>query len=101
MTFRLAWLVCTCVGALAAQELRVLEGTVRDISRAVVPNATVTCSQEETGYRFAAITDQEGHYSLAVPEGHYNVVASRSGFRAATSLLLSWPLTSAIRMTMS
>ena len=86
MTFRLAWLVCTCVGVLAAQELRVLEGTVRDISRAVVPNATVTCSQEETGYRFAAITDQEGHYSLAVPEGHYNVVASRSGFRAAANL---------------
>ncbi len=86
MTCRLAWLACTCIGALAAQELRVLEGTVRDASRAVVQNATVTSSQEETGYRFAAFTDRQGHYRLAVPEGHYNVVASRSGFRAAAKL---------------
>ena len=86
MTCRLAWLVCTCLGVLAAQDLRILEGTVRDASRAVVPNATVTCSQREAGYRFAAVTDREGRYSFAVPEGHYNVVASRNGFHAAAKL---------------
>jgi hypothetical protein len=86
MSWRLAWLFCTCTGVLVAQELGALEGTVRDASRAIVPNATVTCSQEEEGYRFAAVTDREGHYSLTVPPGHYNLVARRSGFRAAAQL---------------
>jgi hypothetical protein len=74
------------VTGLAAQERPVLEGTVRDASGAVVPNAAVTCIQEEEAYRFAAVTDHEGRYTLAVPEGHYNVVARRGGFRTAAAV---------------
>jgi len=86
MTWKLAWLFCTFMGVSAAQEFRALQGTVRDASQAVVPYVTVTCIQEEEAYRFAAVTDHEGRYSLAVPEGHYNVVARRNGFRAAAKV---------------
>ena len=86
MTWRLAWLLGTWMGVLTAQETRALEGTVRDVSGAVVPNTTVTCIQDEEGYRFAAVTDREGRYRFAVPEGHYNVVARRSGFRAVAKV---------------
>lgn len=89
MIGRLACLLSIFAIVLPAQELRVLQGTVRDSSNAIVPDATVSCSQEEQGFRFAAVTDRTGHYSLSVPAGHYNVVARRSGFRAAAKVGVS------------
>jgi hypothetical protein len=83
---RLGCWLCVAMTALAARDLTTLEGTVRDTSQAVVPQATVTCIQEEEGYRFAAVTDREGHYKLVVPQGHYTVVARRPGFRAVADI---------------
>jgi hypothetical protein len=59
-----------------------LEGTVRDASQAVVPDTVISCVQDETGFHFAVHSNWNGEYRLAVPEGHYTVVARRTGFRA-------------------
>lgn len=55
-----------------------LDGTV------VVPDALVSCIQEETGFRFAATSDAQGRYYFVVPEGHYKIVVRRDGFRLAS-----------------
>ena len=89
MTGRLAGLLSICGTLLSAQELHVLQGTVRDASQAVVPNATVSCSQEEQGFHFAVVTDRKGRYSLTVPVGHYNIIALHRGFRAAAKVGVS------------
>ena len=63
-----------------------LEGTVRDASDAVVPKALILCVAEETGFRFQAESNHEGTYSLVVPDGHYNIVVRRAGFRPIARL---------------
>jgi hypothetical protein len=58
-----------------------LEGTVRDSSDGVMPGASISCIQEETGFRFSRRADLQGNYRIIVPEGHYKVFASQAGFR--------------------
>ena len=58
-----------------------LEGTVRDASGALVPHASILCVGETTGFRFIADTGLDGHYVLSVPQGRYNIVVRRAGFR--------------------
>lgn len=62
-----------------------LEGTVRDTSDGVMPLASISCIQEETGFRFAHRTDSQGNYAMTLPEGHYKVLAAQAGCRAATA----------------
>jgi len=69
-----------------AAPLGLLQGTVRDTSQAVVPNSTVSCIQDETGFRFSTTSNGSGDYSLQVPEGHYTVVVRRNSFRAASEM---------------
>lgn len=69
----------------------VLEGTVRDASQAVVPDTLVSCVQDETGFRFTIYSNSRGEYRLAVPEGHYTVIARRAGFRAVAQLDVAVP----------
>jgi hypothetical protein len=63
-----------------------LEGTVRDSSLAVVPNALLSGIQEETGFRFSIESDSRGEYALALPEGHYNIIVRRFGFRTVAQM---------------
>ena len=63
-----------------------LEGTVRDTSDGVMPLASISCIQEETGFRFAHRTDFQGNYAITLPEGHYKVLATQAGFRAAAQM---------------
>jgi hypothetical protein len=81
------WVAVFGVGASlwAADDAR-LEGTVRDVSGAVAPETVVTCLQEETGFRFSAISNGSGEYRFAVPEGHYKIIARHAGFRAIARL---------------
>lgn len=58
-----------------------LAGTVRDESEAVLPQASVTVQNTETGARRMLVTDDAGRYfapSIAV--GRYQVTASKPGF---------------------
>ncbi len=59
-------------------------GAVRDSSGAVVPGATVTLKNTETGISATTVSDQDGNYQfLNVRIGTYNVRAELQGFSAA------------------
>jgi hypothetical protein len=87
MSFRHAFvlLLLLCVTALGGEVSRV-RGTVRDGSHALVPGTLISCVEEETGFRFASASNDVGEYELAVPPGHYNLVARRQGFRAVARM---------------
>lgn len=74
-------LLALAVGTADAQSTGNLQGTVADSSGAVVPNATVTVTDEGTGATRTVHTDAQGNYQVsALPPGTYDLVASASGF---------------------
>src|SRR3712207_1270702 len=100
-TIRFASLVLSLVfflaGVVSAQETTGnIEGTVKDPTGAVIPNATVTVAASDrtdptnasstTGFRRTVQTNDEGFFRvLQVPPGLYTVrVEPISGFGAAT-----------------
>ena len=59
-----------------------ISGTVQDSSGALVPRATVSISNADTGVREVLTTDDNGVYSfLDVPAGRYDLEVNASGFR--------------------
>ncbi len=77
---------------LAAQGGRVLAqaisgtvvGTVRDATGAVVPGATVTATNNETGIPQSTVTGAQGDYTIPnLPPGNYKVTAQSQGFQTA------------------
>ncbi|MGH9637474.1 MAG: carboxypeptidase regulatory-like domain-containing protein, partial [Candidatus Angelobacter sp.] len=65
-----------------------LHGRVSDKSGAVLPNATVTAANVETGWSRSANTDSTGECQLTlVPVGTYKVTVTAQGFRAETRTL--------------
>ena len=59
-----------------------LEGRVLDSSGAVLPGATVTVVNTNTGFSRSATTSEIGEYRiLLLPVGEYTVSAERAGFR--------------------
>jgi hypothetical protein len=62
-----------------------IQGYVRDSSGAVLAGARVTVTEIATNQKREATTDSQGAYTfLALSPGHYQIVASASGFREAT-----------------
>src|SRR5256886_6334933 len=60
-------------------------GTVKDASGALVPGATVTAQNVETGTSRSILTDETGAYRLAaLPVGRYDLRVELSGFKSAT-----------------
>ena len=56
-------------------------GIVHDGSGAVVPSASVTVTNSETGLTQAVVTDADGYFQvLALPRGVYTVQVSSAGF---------------------
>ncbi|MBI2816075.1 MAG: TonB-dependent receptor [Acidobacteria bacterium] len=69
-------------GTVWAQVTASITGTVKDASGAVVPEATVTIKNLESGLTRTAETDDRGSYSVpALPVGQYEVVAEKAGFK--------------------
>jgi hypothetical protein len=59
-----------------------IEGVVKDMTGAVLPNATVKATQTSTGAEITATTDTNGRYRLrGLPPGTYNVRAESPGFK--------------------
>jgi len=59
-----------------------ISGTVTDESGAVVPNATVTITNKDTGFIRTVTTNAEGLYTApSLPAGQYEVRAEMQGFR--------------------
>src|SRR5262249_19201678 len=84
LALRLA-LSLALVGAFArpalAQNTGVIEGLVADDSGAILPGATVTLKNTETGAERTGTTDSEGRYRFpALPPGDYTVRVDLSGF---------------------
>jgi hypothetical protein len=59
-----------------------VSGTVKDPSGAVIPKATVTATNTETGVQQSVVSNDTGVYSFPVlPVGHYNLDVTAPGFR--------------------
>lgn len=62
-----------------------IEGRVVDQNNAVVANATVTATNQDTGFGKTAASDNDGNYIFVLlPPGKYRVEASAQGFSKAT-----------------
>lgn len=62
-----------------------LEGKVTDPKGAVVVGAKVVATDPVTGQTFTGTTDKDGHYSISIPPGTYNLVIMAAGFADAVS----------------
>src|SRR5947209_4577222 len=62
-----------------------IRGTVRDAMQSVLPGATVTVLNEETGLSGTVVTNAAGVYSVPVlPVGLYKVTAELQGFKGGS-----------------
>jgi outer membrane receptor protein involved in Fe transport len=78
-------LLCAQFGYSQFETATVL-GTVRDSSSAVIPGATVTLRNVETGIVLTAVSDEVGNYQfINVRIGTYTVRAELQGFSAAVA----------------
>ena len=66
-----------------AQVTAQINGAVTDSSGGVLPGATVTAVQTDTGFRREVVTDAEGSFTLtALPIGPYRLEVALAGFRS-------------------
>ncbi len=78
----LAVFVTLCVPVHAQTRIGTVQGTVKDESGALVPNATVTITQPVTAYKQTVKTDAQGTFKLVnVPFNTYKVSAEATGFQ--------------------
>ena len=77
-------LVAACASTpLFAAETATVIGRVTDASGAVVPGATVTARNVDTGISRSAVTETDGTYRIPVlPPGGYEFTAKLAGFGA-------------------
>ncbi len=79
--FVAALLLFALSSPLAAQEQGTISGLVSDASGAVIPNAKVTITNEQTGLSSDFQTNASGNYNIpALPVGKYTVTISAPGF---------------------
>jgi hypothetical protein len=79
---------CICVvlsfpSLVSAQEA-VLTGTVNDSTGGVLPGVTITATNESTGNKFVAVTDERGIYRVPARVGPYILTAELQGFTTVT-----------------
>ena len=74
--------VSACVPAAHAQFRASIQGTVSDISGAVVPGATVTLTDLGTGKVLTSTSDDRGLYNFnALPPDQFSIVVEKTGFQ--------------------
>ena len=84
------WLAMVAIllltGLLSAQVLTgTISGTVSDPSGAVVPGATVSASDSQTGQSYKVTADQSGNFTLTnLPNSTYRVTVEHPGFAKVT-----------------
>jgi hypothetical protein len=83
LLFAVLSMLCAVSTAFAQSSSGTFLGTVRDATGAVVPAATVTFTNQDTGFRREARTSAEGEYELPnMPLGNYTVNCKATGFKA-------------------
>ncbi|GGA56805.1 hypothetical protein GCM10011507_05160 [Edaphobacter acidisoli] len=71
-------------GSASSQSTANLTGTVTDASGAIVPAAAVVCTNQGTGLKHTALTNNEGIFRFPdLPIGVYDLTISHAGFSAA------------------
>src|SRR5437899_6846046 len=78
-------------------------GTVKDATGGVVPGATVTAKNADTGFTRSAVTEANGEYRLpSLPPGRYSVTTGLTGFstEARPDILLIIEQTAIINFTL-
>ena len=81
-SFVAAALLITSVAAWAQLSTAQLSGRVTDESGAVLPGATLTVTQTDTGFTRSDVTDSNGAYVLSnLPPGPYRLEVMLQGFR--------------------
>ncbi|MGB6686933.1 MAG: carboxypeptidase-like regulatory domain-containing protein [Terracidiphilus sp.] len=79
----MAALSLATLGAVAQTAVTSLHGTIADQSGALVPDAHVSLSNPDTGFKSDRISDSHGEYAFEqIAPGRYSVVAQSSGFAA-------------------
>jgi hypothetical protein len=77
---------CLCLlpaSAFAQGDLGALTGSVLDPSAAVVPEATITLTNVDTGVHWTVKSSSAGYYRVPVPPGKYQLRAEKEGFKVA------------------
>src|SRR3984885_3897388 len=70
---------------LAQYDSAQINGTVRDQSGALIPNATVQVQNRDTGLVRQTVTNSAGIYVLSqIPPGFYTITTSSAGFSSAS-----------------
>lgn len=79
-------LFCAGLSVLAQETSGEIQGTVKDTTGAVVPNASVSIKGVSIGFNRTVQSDDNGHYRVRqIPPGTYTIsVAAVSGFTAQT-----------------
>jgi Carboxypeptidase regulatory-like domain len=78
-------LACAAIAATASAQNAQVTGVVKDSSGGVIPGATVTARNVETGLSRVAVSDAQGEYRLpSLPPGRYAITSELSGFSTET-----------------
>jgi hypothetical protein len=78
-------LLCTAVATTAYAQNAQIAGTVKDSSGGVIPGATITARNVDTGFTRTAVTDAQGEYRLpSLPPGRYTLSTELTGFTTET-----------------
>ena len=81
----LALIVAVGVSSSAYAQNAQITGTVKDQSGAIIPGATVTSRNVDTGLTRTGVSDGAGEYRLvSLPPGRYSVATELSGFSTET-----------------
>lgn len=72
----------TAVNIAFAQSSGTIQGTVKDASGAIIPNATVTAKNMATGVSTPRTTNDSGVFVFVLAPGQYSVQASAPGFQS-------------------
>lgn len=76
-------LMLFAIASHAQRTTATIYGAVEDPTGAVVPQAKVTVTNEETGYRQSAETDVRGEFTVSfLPVGRYQLRVDAAGFKA-------------------
>lgn len=84
MFWRLVLSTAICLACFAQAPTAEITGTIRDISGAVVPEAEISATDEDTGFSRKTRANGLGLYTLPLlPPGSYRVSVQQQGFRTA------------------
>ena len=84
--FAVAWLLVAALPSFAQFDTATVVGTVKDNTGGVVPGATVTLTNLDTGVTTVRVTEANGSFEfMTVRIGRYKVTAELQGFATAVA----------------